>query len=301
MLMRPSRQMQEKQEYEVEKMSRTILTVALSLTCSLMAFAQRTEKQASGQGSNETSVSASKAGKTIHIQSGTRLAAELQNTIDARKVKPGDRVVFKTTDSIKSNGQTIVKRGVRLIGHVTEVEQQTKGNQQSSIGLVFDRLQNGSLEIPISATISSITPGRARARANGEDLFGSDADARSTISARSSTSAQRTSASSGESGGLLGGTVGGVIGSTTSTAGSVVDGTTATVGSTASSTTGVASAATTGLTGSLGRIQISESSSTSSEGSSTLSLQGGNLRLEKGTTFNLVVNQSVKASNSKDQ
>jgi hypothetical protein len=47
---------------------------------------------------------------------------------------------------------------------------------------------------------------------------------------------------------------------------------------------------------SLGRIQISESSSTSTEGGSTLTLQGENLHLEKGTTFNLVISQSAKAS-----
>jgi hypothetical protein len=72
--------------------------------------------------------------------------------------------------------------------------------------------------------------------------------------------------------------------------GSTVDSTTRTVGGTAN-----------GVGSSLAGIQISQSSSTSVEGSSVLSLQGGNLRLEKGTNFNLVLTQSTNAGTSKDQ
>jgi hypothetical protein len=42
-------------------------------------------------------------------------------------------------------------------------------------------------------------------------------------------------------------------------------------------------------------IQISQSSNTSVQGESVLSLQGGNLRLDKGTRFNLVLTQSASA------
>jgi hypothetical protein len=95
--------------------------------------------------------------------------------------------------------------------------------------------------------------------------------------------------------------LGGALGSTTSTVGSVVGGTTSAVGSTVDSTTrGVGNTAA-GVGRSLGGIQISESSSTSVEGSSVLSLRGGNLRLEKGTNFNLVLTQSANVGTAKDQ
>jgi hypothetical protein len=90
--------------------------------------------------------------------------------------------------------------------------------------------------------------------------------------------------------------VGSVVNSTTSTVGSVVGGTTAAVGSTVESTT----SAGTGVRRSLGGIQISQSSNASVEGSSVLSLQGGNLRLEKGTNFNLVLTESASARTAKD-
>ena len=262
------------------------LLVSLSIACAIGANAQKAETRATGDATNQTSAGINGAGKSINLDSGTRLNGELQNAVDVRKARVGDQVVLKTTQAIKSGGRTVVNKGAKLIGHVTEVAQKTKGESQSRVGILFDRLEQGSLAVPISATISSITNGSANVRRNDEDVFGTSA----TSSASSSSS---TRASSGGSGGLLGGT-GGVLNSTTSTVGNVVGGTTSAVGSTVNSTTNV-------VGGTLGRIQISESSSTSVEGSSVLSLQGGNLRLEKGTNFNLVLTQSASAGTSKNQ
>ena len=44
---------------------------------------------------------------------------------------------------------------------------------------------------------------------------------------------------------------------------------------------------------SIGAIRISQSTDASDEGSLTLSLAGANLRLEKGTTFCLTINQAT--------
>jgi hypothetical protein len=276
-------------------MKRTILALSLSFACSLVAHAQRAESHASGEASNQTSATANAAGKTIHLESGTRLAGELQKTIDVRQAKVGDQVMLKTTQAIKSEGRTVVGKGSRLVGHVTEVAQKSKTNSESRIGILFDRLEHGSLQVPIAATISSITSARANARANNEDVFASDTSA--SASARSTSSARSSSSSS--NGGLLGGV--GVVNSTTSTVGGVVGGTTSAVGTTVDSTTTAVGNTTTGLGRALGGIQISQSSSTSVEGSSVLSLQGGNLRLEKGTNFNIVLTQSADAGTRKDQ
>jgi hypothetical protein len=226
------------------------------------------------------------------------LAGQLQNSIDVRRAKVGDQVVLKTTQAIKSDGRTVVSKGSRLVGHVTEVAQRSKGNSESRIGILFDRLENGSLQMPIAATITSITSGNANAsaRANNEDLIG--ADAMASGSARSTSSARSSSGSS--NGGLLGG-AGGVVNSTASTVGGVVGGTTSAVGSTVDSTTSAVGSSANGVGRSLGGIQISQSSSTSVEGGSVLSLQGGNLRLEKGTNFNLVLTQSASAGAAKNQ
>ncbi len=273
-------------------MKRSILAISLSLACAVVAYAQNAETRASGAAGNQTSAAVNQADKNIKLESGTRLAGELQNAIDVRRVKVGDQVVLKTTRAIKSGGRTVVGKGSRLLGHLTEVTQKSEDNAESRVGILFNRLERGSLAVPISATITSITTARASARANNDSMFESDTSA--------SGSARATSSSrSSSNGGLLGG-VGGVVNSTTSTVGGVVGSTTSAVGTTVDSTTNaVGNTASVGR--SLGGIQISQSSSTSVEGSSILSLQGGNLRLEKGTNFNLVLTQSASAGTAKDQ
>ena len=274
-------------------MKRVFLLLGLSLACSLVASAQKAQSNASGAASNQTAASASHSG--INLASGTNLTGQLQNTIDVRQAKVGDQVMLRTTQAIKSGGHTVVGKGSRLVGHVTEVVQKSKSNGESRIGILFDRLEQGSLQTPIAATISSVTSGRASVNAGNEDPFGSDAMASGSL--RSTSSARSSSSSSG---GLLGG-VGGAVNSTTSTVGSVVGGTTSAAGSTVDSTMRAVGGTANGIGTSLGGIQISQSSSTSVEGSSVLSLQGGNLRLEKGTNFNLVLTQSANAGTSKDQ
>jgi hypothetical protein len=273
---------------EVKNMKRTILAASLSLVCSLVVNAQTANTNARGEASNQTSSAARVGNKSINLDSGTLLAGELQGTIDARKAKVGDQVVLKTTQAITSQGRTVVSKGSRLVGHVTEVSQKNKSNGESRVGLLFDRLEGGSLNIPIVATISSIVSGTASARANDEDIFASDA-----------SSSQARAGGSRSPSANNGGLIGGVVNSTTSTVGSVVGGTTTAVGSTVDSTTNVVGNTTTGIGHSLGGIQISQSSDASVEGSSVLSLQGGNLRLEKGTKFNLMLTQSASASTSR--
>jgi hypothetical protein len=265
-------------------MKRTFLTLVLVMICGTMVAAQTSETSARGTARSATAVSNS--GKAVNIQSGTQLTAQLENTLDARKAKVGDRVVLKTTEAIKANGQTVVGKGARLTGRVTEVQQRTRANGESHIGLVFDRLEKGSLVTPISATISSIAQIRARGQSNNDDLFGPDPGA----SSRSSASTSRQARGGSSSGGLLGGVgsaVGDAVNTTTSAVGGVAGDTTAVVGNTAGD-----------LTRSVGGIRITQSSNASAEGGAVLTLQGGNLRLEQGTSFRVVLHQSAAAGNN---
>jgi hypothetical protein len=258
-------------------MNRYTLTIALIILSASASFAQRTTT--SGSASATSASSAAANSKAVNLESGTRLAGQLQNTLDVKKAKVGDQVVLKTTQAIKANGRTVVNKGARLIGHVTEVSQKSRANGESSISLVFDRLESGSLDIPINATITSITRAATRTNASDEGIS-SDTSAQSTSTAR--TSSGRSSG-----GGLLGGvtnTVGGVLNTTTQTAGGVAGSTTGAVGQTVGD-----------VTRNVGGIRISESTDASVEGGSTLSLTGGNLLLEKGTSFNLRLNQAASA------
>lgn len=267
----------------MKKVLLLVITVAVSAS---VALAQKAKTGGSASAGNETSVS--KQGRQVNLASNTALAAQLENSLDTRRAKVGDRVVLKTTRAIKQDGEVIVPKGARLMGHVTEVQQHTKSNGESRIGVAFDRLQKDALDLPITASIVSITQARSQTRAMDSSL---DSETGVSSSTRTTT---RSSGGQG-SGGLLGGvggTVGGVVNTTTSTVGTVAGTTTNAVGSTVGAT-----ANTTGnLTGSLRGLQITQSTNTSAKGGSTLSLNGGNLRLENGTTFNLLVSSSATAA-----
>jgi hypothetical protein len=265
-------------------MKRFLFATALIGAVTFSGLAQKTKTQVNANAGNETSAEAK--GRQINLQSAAQIAAELQGTLDAKHAKVGDRVVLKTTQAVKENGEVIVPKGAQLIGHVTDVQQQTKSSSESHIGLVFDQLRSGSSQIPITASIISITQARSSAQA-GNNRTESDTMASSSTSARSSKS-------SGGSGGLLGGvgnTVGGVVNTTTNTVGNVAGSTTNAVGSTVGATTNTAG----NLTGSLSGLQITQSTGASAEGGSTLSLTGGNLRLDTGAKFQLAVSSSTSA------
>lgn len=266
-----------------------MLATLAALAISANVFAQ-TESRARARGEAEGRASVAGKEGSLNVASGTRIAAELQNSLDAGRARVGDRVVLKTKQAIKANGETVVKKGAKLLGRVADVQKKAKGSAESSLTVVFDRLESGSLSTPISVTIDSVAQAATRGRVGGgdDDDFGAGASAggRTTTSARTTTT---TSGGNSSGGGLLGGvtgavgnTVGGVVGATGDTLGS----TTETVGGTVR-----------GAGSTLSGIRITQSGSASAEGGSTLSLNGGNLRLEKGTTFNLTVTESARVGN----
>lgn len=275
-------------------MKKIILGLSFAIAMAGVALGQTTQTRSRTAASNETS--AAKQGRQVILQSNTQLAAQLENSLDARRAKPGDRVVLKTVSAVKQSGETIVPKGARLIGHVTDVQQQTKATGESHISILFNRLRTGSTETPITASILSITQARTQAQANN-DLFQSDTMSSSSTRSSSSTGSGQRSGGGGLLGGV-GNTVGGVVNTSTSTVGNVAGTTTSAVGSTVGATTSTVGSTTGNLTGSLRGLQITQSSNASAEGGSTLSLSGRNLRLDSGTTFNLAVSNSTSAGNS---
>jgi len=277
-------------------MKQIFLVISLVVSTAGLAWGQKAETRGSATANNDTLVK--KQGRQIDLQSGTQIAAQLENTLDARRAKPGDRVTLKTIQAVKQDGRVVVPKGAQLIGHVNDVQQQTKSSAESSIGVVIDRLRTGSTETPITASILSITQARSRAQSSNNDLFESDTMAQSSSSARSNTSAPSGRRGNG---GLLGGvgsTAGSVVNTTTSTVDNVAGSTTNAVGNTVGATTSTAASTTGNLSGSLKGLQITQSSDASAQGGSTLSLTGRNLRLESGTTFKLAVSSSTRAGNN---
>src|SRR5437016_5439614 len=129
----------------------------------------QTSVEASKQGAQATSSgSAGAAGAAQAGQSGASLAsgsafnAALSAPLDTKKCKPGDPVTARATESAKSDGKTVIPKGSKLVGHVTQASARSKGDAESSIGVVFDKaILKGGQEVPLNVAIQAIASKQA--------------------------------------------------------------------------------------------------------------------------------------------
>ena len=252
--------------------------------------ANKSGAQASSNGSASTSTSAADTGRgSADISGGTKIDATLANSLDAKKNKPGDRVEARTAQDVKQDGKVVLKKGTRLVGHVTEAQARTKEQAQSQLGIVFDHaLTNNGQEIPLNASIQAL----AAARSSADAAAGSDDIVASGAGMGSASGAARTG------GGLMGGvasTAGATAGTVMNTAGSASGNAGGNLGAATHSTGAVG-----GLT-SMGRLSsnssgvfgleglsITSEASSATQGSAIVS-STKNVHLESGTQMLLSV------------
>ncbi len=241
---------------------------------------------AAASGSAAGAANSSAGSGSASLAQGSEINATLTKPVDAGKAKPGDPVEARAAKDSRSDGEVVVPRGSRLMGHVTQARPRGEGSAKgdSTLGIVFDRAVlkdgrtvalNGAVTA-LGAAHAASSPGPGAGMAGGGDMGGSAAG------------------SAGGLAGSLGGTVGGAVGATTSTVGH----TGALVGGTASAAAHSAGAvggfdAGGGLrSGSRGvfglrDLEITSASSGAAEGS-VISSAGRNVHLESGTQMLVV-------------
>src|SRR6266571_3860137 len=162
-------------------MNRIGFAIVVGVLFSLDAAAQaQTGAQAGSQSSGQASVEAGKtqaqtsanawASTSASAQNG-QANATLSSPIDSKKCKPGDQVTAHTTEAAKSEGKTMIPKGSKLVGHVTQASARAKGESESALGIVFDKaiLKNGQ-EIPLNVAIQAVASAQSSASAAGADL-----------------------------------------------------------------------------------------------------------------------------------
>lgn len=175
---------------------------------------------------------------------------ELVGKLDSKTARVGDPVIVKTTDKTRTADGTVIPKGSRLVGHVTQVQAHGKGSQESELGLAFDRaeLKNGQ-SMPIRSVIESVSPSAAAANmaASGDDdlfasgpapavggggarsgggligggshaLAGGGSGSLAGAGSLTGVSANAVGSAAGNAGGHVGSTAGGALNSTGSTA-----------------------------------------------------------------------------------
>jgi len=86
------------------------------------------------------------------LTGGTVINATLKSSVDSKKAKPGSPVTAQTTEAVKSvDGRTVLPKGTKLTGHVTQASAAGKGENQSALGIQFDKAQlKGGQEMPLT-------------------------------------------------------------------------------------------------------------------------------------------------------
>ena len=174
--------------------------------------------QASGNASASTAAAANSGNNSAAISNGSNINATLASSLDAKRSKPGDQVEARTDQDVKQDGKVVLKKGTRLVGHVTQAQARTKDQAQSQLGIMFDHavLKNGQ-DVPFNASIQALAAAQSAtaASAGADDMMASG----------SGMGAMQGTARSG----------GGLVGGVASNAGAAAGATTGTVMNTAAS------------------------------------------------------------------
>jgi len=276
------------------------------------AQASKQGAQASGSGAAASSAAAQTEHGNAALANGSTFNAALNAPIDSKKAKPGDPVTAHTTEPAKSDGKTVLPRGTKLLGHVTQASSRANGESDSSLGVVFDKaiLKNGQ-EIPLNAGIQALASGQSAASTAGPDLdtFGS---------AGGSAAGSGVAGGRGALGGV-GSTVGGAAGAVTNTAANVGGAAGGTLNSTVNSTAnaagslnGVSSGAVGGLNAAgqltsdsrgvfgLNGLSLNSAAANGTQGS-IITSAGKNVHLDSGTQMLLVSQAEAGAQGESKQ
>jgi hypothetical protein len=95
---------------------------------------------------------------SVPLEKGSILYAELTKTVDAKKAKAGDPVNAVLVADVLAHGKVVVRRNVKLLGHVTEAQVHSKEVPESRLGIVFDKIITKSGEVPLQSLLLAIRP-----------------------------------------------------------------------------------------------------------------------------------------------
>ena len=198
---------------------------------------QETSASASATTTSSTSASANAGPASAALASNTNVHAQLMGTVDASKCHPGQEITAKTTEDVKKNGHVALRKGTRLVGHVTEAQARTKENAESSIGIAFDEaVMKDGTHVPFHAGIQALAESQASAEnamygggggmmgGGGMASGGMGGSARGGLVGGAGAAAGAVGATAGGVGSMAGGIdrdASGTLGATSSTAASV--------------------------------------------------------------------------------
>jgi hypothetical protein len=148
--------------------SSRMLVMAAALVCAISFGIDQT---ASAEAVNRSAVPAPFAAdhKTAQIM----IPAYLNTGLDSKKRNVGDQVEAKTAAPVHLTDGTLIPRGAKVIGHITEAKARSKGDSESSLSVVFDSLTvPGGRSVNIKAYLRAVAPDSNSGESDGGVGYG---------------------------------------------------------------------------------------------------------------------------------
>jgi hypothetical protein len=144
-------------------MSRVLTIVSFWIAVAGISLALETaplsgNAESPAQSSAPSEQSSTTANAAPRIAPGSVIPAELTMTVDAKKIKVGDKIEARVTQDLKSgNGEMVIPKDTKILGSVTEAQPRTKEQKESQIGIAFDHvvMRNGT-DLPLPMSIQAI-------------------------------------------------------------------------------------------------------------------------------------------------
>jgi hypothetical protein len=133
-----------------------LFAMALSGLCPAQESAPPPTSVPQGQQTPATAPSA-QTGGPVRIAPGSVIPVQLSKTLDAKKVKNGDAVEAKVAEDLKTQkGDVLVPKDTKIVGHITEAQPRSKGQNESQLGIAFDHMILKGTDVTMPMSIQAI-------------------------------------------------------------------------------------------------------------------------------------------------
>jgi hypothetical protein len=280
--------------------------LALGSMIALTPTSNAQSAQAGAAANTQSNVSEKSQAGSASLGAGTAINAELDKSLDSKKLKVGDSVTARTTQAVKEDGKVVLPKGTKLTGRVTRASARGKGDSDSTLALQFDRAElKGGQEMTLQLNLQALAAAPGVTPIGGDDLQGMGS---------AGASGSMSGGSRAGVGAPVGGAVSGAAGTAARTTGGVAGAADSTVNSTTNAAAGAAGSAGATSQGAIGGLNssgqltsnsrgvfglsglsLTADSSNSTQGS-VIASSGKSVRLDTGTRLLLTTQANTSAS-----
>jgi hypothetical protein len=127
---------------------------AVTLACMLLATSFCLHKNAAAQ---QTLLSATPA--TAQKAITAEIPVFLDKSIDSKKLRSGEKIDGKIATNVQLKDGTVISRGAKVVGHVTQAKARSNGDPESALGIVFDQINlPGGKDLAITSVVQAVGP-----------------------------------------------------------------------------------------------------------------------------------------------